>query len=304
MENGIENKNFIKQIKLFGLWGKHDIVWDLNEDVNILSGKNGSGKSTIIELCYKAIATVNKNSFLLKNRKGQIQELEILCSNSKIKLTDNKSGLDYSIKYEKNLPSTNLISTFDNILLHSEAIQKLSNSFIETDLDWQIYKLQKEYLDYQLNISKYIDAIVDFSDSVDKNKIQNLRAPKRAFIEMLNELFSETSKKVNQNSNEINFLLDDTKEITPYQLSSGEKQILIILLTVLVQNQKPTVLFMDEPEISLHIEWQKKLLGYMRELNPNVQIIIATHSPAIIMNGWLDKVFNIEDLIVKETSNA
>lgn len=42
----------------------------------------------------------------------------------------------------------------------------------------------------------------------------------------------------------------------------------------------------------------------MRELNPNVQIIIATHSPALSMNGWLDKVFNIEDLIVKEASTS
>ena len=41
----------------------------------------------------------------------------------------------------------------------------------------------------------------------------------------------------------------------PYQLSSGEKQMLIILLTVLVEDDQPYVLFMDEPEVSLHIEW-------------------------------------------------
>jgi energy-coupling factor transporter ATP-binding protein EcfA2 len=57
---------------------------------------------------------------------------------------------------------------------------------------------------------------------------------------------------------------------------------------------------MDEPEVSLHIEWQKKLIGFLRELNPNVQLIIATHSPAMIMNGWMDKVFNVEDITVKQ----
>ena len=39
--------------------------------------------------------------------------------------------------------------------------------------------------------------------------------------------------------------------LLPYQLSSGEKQILIILLTVLVEDNQPYVLFMDEPEVSL-----------------------------------------------------
>ena len=57
----------------------------------------------------------------------------------------------------------------------------------------------------------------------------------------------------------------------PYQLSSGEKQILIILLTVLVEDNQPYVLFMDEPEVSLHLEWQKRLVDLCLELNPNVQ---------------------------------
>ena len=58
---------------------------------------------------------------------------------------------------------------------------------------------------------------------------------------------------------------------------------LIILLTVLVRNEEHCVLFMDEPEASLHIEWQQKLIGMIRGLNPNVQLILTTHSPAVIM---------------------
>jgi ABC-type multidrug transport system ATPase subunit len=112
-------------------------------------------------------------------------------------------------------------------------------------------------------------------------------------------LFSETGKKVNRDENQIEFLLED-KEIKVYQLSSGEKQLLIILLTVLIQDSKPSILFMDEPEISLNIEWQKKIIQYIRELNPNVQVIIATHSPAIIMDGWMDKVFNMNDIIINK----
>ena len=81
-------------------------------------------------------------------------------------------------------------------------------------------------------------------------------------------------------------------------LSSGEKQMLVILLTVLVEDHQPYVLFMDEPEVSLHIEWQKRLIELIVELNPNVQIILTTHSPAVIMSGWLDKVTEVSDITV------
>ena len=71
---------------------------------------------------------------------------------------------------------------------------------------------------------------------------------------------------------------------------------LVILLTVLVENEEPYVLFMDEPEISLHIEWQQRLIETILNLNPNVQIILTTHSPAVIMNGWMDSVTEVSDI--------
>ena len=89
------------------------------------------------------------------------------------------------------------------------------------------------------------------------------------------------------------------EELFPYQLSSGEKQILVILLTVLVEDNENYVLFMDEPEVSLHIDWQKRLIDLILELNPNVQIILTTHSPAVIMNGWMDKVTEVTDITDK-----
>jgi predicted ATP-dependent endonuclease of OLD family len=56
-------------------------------------------------------------------------------------------------------------------------------------------------------------------------------------------------------------------------------------------------MLMDEPEISLHFEWQKILLESILEINPNAQIIVATHSPAMVMNGWLEHVHEINDLV-------
>ena len=87
--------------------------------------------------------------------------------------------------------------------------------------------------------------------------------------------------------------------LQPYQLSAGEKQMLAILLTVLVEDNLPHVLFMDEPEISLHFEWQKQLISLVLQLNPNIQIIMTTHSPAVVMDGWTDRVTEVDDITVK-----
>ena len=113
--------------------------------------------------------------------------------------------------------------------------------------------------------------------------------------DLIDELFAETGKKINRRSNEILFE-QDGDILTPYKLSSGEKQMLVILLTVLVQDNAHCALFMDEPEISLHIEWQQRLITLIRSLNPNVQIILTTHSPALIMNGWVDAVTEVSDI--------
>lgn len=64
-------------------------------------------------------------------------------------------------------------------------------------------------------------------------------------------------------------------------LSSGEKQLLIILIETLLQRQEPYIFLTDEPELSLHIAWQRKIVPAIKKLNPNAQIIVATHSPEV-----------------------
>ena len=112
---------------------------------------------------------------------------------------------------------------------------------------------------------------------------------------MVDDLFSETGKMMDRTSNELRFI-QYGEPLSPYLLSSGEKQMLLILLTVLTQDGQRCVLFMDEPEASLHFEWQQRLIGMVHELNPNAQIILTTHSPALIMNGWEDHVTEVSDI--------
>jgi ABC-type glutathione transport system ATPase component len=166
-----------------------------------------------------------------------------------------------------------------------------------TEMDWQIFQLQRKYLDYQVNIGNRIIQVLQSGQPDAAEQAQALSAPKKLFQDMIDDLFKETGKKIVRTENEIKFSqLGELLE--PYQLSSGEKQMLAILLTVLVEDNKPYVLFMDEPEVSLHFEWQKRLIELVMKLNPNVQLIMTTHSPAVVMNGWADKVTEVTDITI------
>jgi predicted ATP-dependent endonuclease of OLD family len=75
-------------------------------------------------------------------------------------------------------------------------------------------------------------------------------------------------------------------------LSSGEKQILILLTQALVSGRSPVVYVADEPELSLHVIWQEKLLSSLTKLAGRCQFIVATHSPDIAA-GFGDKVIDL-----------
>ena len=166
---------------------------------------------------------------------------------------------------------------------------------VVTELDWQLYQLQRKYLDYQVNIGNRIIDVLQSGDPDAAVKAQKISEPKKKFQDMLDRLFAETGKRLIRTKNEIAFT-QIGEMLMPYQLSSGEKQMLAILLTVLIEDNQHYVLFMDEPEVSLHVDWQKNLIDMILDLNPNVQIILTTHSPAVIMNGWMDKVTEVTDI--------
>lgn len=266
--------DYIKSIEIKSLWnGQKHIVWDLNPEVNILSGVNGAGKSTIL----------NKLAARLATRKGGVGSTPVLG----VKIEFSPADATY-VRYD-------LVRSFDRPLIHGDILDKLSDGWVKTEIDFQLYALQRRYLDYQVNIGNRMINLLTSGDPKASEKAAEASAAKRKFQDAVDSLFSETGKKIDRTCNEVRLLQFD-EELSPYKLSSGEKQILIILLTVLVEDNLPYVLFLDEPEASLHIEWQQKLIGLIRSLNPHVQIVLTTHSPAMIMDGWLDAVTEVSDI--------
>lgn len=91
-------------------------------------------------------------------------------------------------------------------------------------------------------------------------------------------------------------IFKENKQISFDQLSSGEKQLLILLTETLLQKGEPFVFLADEPEISLHIEWQAKIVSSIKELNQQAQVIVATHSVEIA-GGWKKNIIDMEDIV-------
>lgn len=72
------------------------------------------------------------------------------------------------------------------------------------------------------------------------------------------------------------------------QLSSGEKQEIILFYELIFESEKNIHLLIDEPEISLHIEWQLKFMDDLLRIaeKKKFKVTVATHSPQIINNHW------------------
>lgn len=264
--------DYIEQIEIDALWGtqKH-VVWNLDRRVNILSGINGVGKSTILNKVVRGLAQGGEfTSHMLKGVR-----LKVVPGDAKW------------IRYD-------MIRTLDSPVLDLSTMKHVDTR-IKSAIDFQLYHLQRKYLDYQVNVGNRIIEVLQSGGPDAAQRAQELSQRKTRFQDIVDDLFSSTGKTIIRTENEIRFSqIGET--LVPYQLSSGEKQMLAILLTVLVEDNENYVLFLDEPEVSLHIDWQQRLIDLIVELNPNVQVILTTHSPALIMDGWMDSVTAVADI--------
>ena len=275
----IKFANYINRIEISSLWSGHKhIVWNLRPDVNVLSGHNGAGKSTILNRLIQHLHSIPSSGDLQGTGKLGVK-INFYPSDA--------TGIHYDV-----------IRSFDRKIIAAEPVGTLNDARIVTELDWQLYLIQRRYLDYQVNVGNRMIALLTSGDPEAREKATQAANLKTRFLDIVDELFAETGKKINRQSNELSFIQYGEK-LSPYLLSSGEKQILLILLTVLTEDQQHYVLFMDEPEASLHFEWQKNLISLLREFNPNAQIILTTHSPALIMDGWEDAVTEVGDITMK-----
>ena len=118
----------------------------------------------------------------------------------------------------------------------------------------------------------------------------------------LNQFFVLTGRKLIWRDKHAALQFPDGRIVPWVLFSKGEKAIVAILLMAYLYREQTLFIF-DEPDLSLHMEWQKMLLPSLRRLAPKSQFIITTHSPYMVMNTDTEHVINMAK-IQKEAFNA
>ena len=286
-------------------------------DTVILAGENGSGKSTVLNAINDALISIERST--CKND----LELEIQA----------QSGI-YFLKFEKNnsirpvcLDANHIKTSYDRQL------HRLQHTiFSDVGIDYQGESIKsvtskdldtsKEYMRSGKKLATQIKQLIVDIQALDDEEtalaVRDARGkgisvdalPSQTRIKRLTDAFSCIFHNLQydriENKGEYKQILfkNNGTDVTIDSLSSGEKQIVYRGCFVLqnLNALKGAQVFIDEPELSMHPEWQKKILDFYKRMFINEkgiqtsQIFIATHSPFIIHN---DLRHNDKVLILK-----
>ncbi|MFV5355211.1 AAA family ATPase [Acinetobacter baumannii] len=191
-----------------------------------------------------------------------------------------------------NLMSKHIQLLFSDGLKNNKSItDKIKLLEEETNLIKEpLNKLKNALIDFMPNFRISFDEKIYFYDTskISNEEIEIVEDPNITF---------DLDVKPNYEELEIVELDDDSpfedvKKLTINNLSAGEKQVLTFIAYNIFHND--TIFFIDEPELSLHVDWQSKLFSLLKEQNPSNQFIISTHSP-FIYGIFPDKELIIND---------
>ncbi|MBR5067835.1 MAG: ATP-binding protein [Bacteroidales bacterium] len=279
---------YIRDIVIDTMWGDTSLEWrGLDPHINIVVGQNGFGKTTMLNLIRAVLmkddkfirqlkAKVHINTLITNKDTGESSEGEMYFDGKQVIQKPTFGGYDSQSCFY-------YVNTFD-----VPASKKSSLSQLGLTLDQVLYQRNPDvfsFSDYRLSMLKDLRAAMHMQERIDK------------FFDLINSLFLMTGKTIDIDDKNRVIFRKGRQIIDMEKLSAGEKQILLLLFTLFLMEDRSTVLLLDEPEISLHIEWQDRLIQLMLDLNPNCQIIMTTHSPNIFADGWEDKLVFISDLV-------
>lgn len=146
---------------------------------------------------------------------------------------------------------------------------------------------------YSLMFSYQYQQIEDIAQAFNEFEQQSAAAFEELgnFLNVVNLFLKDSDKKIGfvepRGVLQFQFLSESAIPQEPHRgiehLSSGEKQILILLTFLAFVSKEHRVFIVDEPELSLHPKWQSEFIDAFMKLKPaSTQLLIATHSPEIV----------------------
>lgn len=237
-----------------------------------------------------------------------------------------KSSLDVNVQTD----FYQMMDEFGKSRINKKPIIEIKNSYIKILRDLHLLSIEEEKqynvffesyikkienLSDEYKIEQLVNIFMEYSEMTKIKKIVSIAAetekqkakilkPIETFLKTINEFIttSDIEKKIGIDVNGRVFFTTETnlQHLSIQYLSSGERQLLIFFANLIfgVKDITSGIFVVDEPELSLHLSWQKIFVSKTLELNSNVQLIFATHSPEII-GKYRNKSFKL----VRKTVN-
>lgn len=309
----------IQKIEIKDFFGKGNFVWNLDPVVNILGGKNGSGKSSIFKFCYLLMSNERIDADIEGRFAEIFKEVKMTYSNGWVQVWNSPGDGDVGLNLEaispqmpsfresasqvidemgqkrsfkelQQLINVYLINSFEQHMADAIRYDQQPKSETLTDPTMLDLMIKSQIDQRNKDFSKIMEDYVDMPDENQQNNSEYIQAYRKTYSSIIH--FMQDYDKPKSSFE----FVKKGKVIKYEQLSMGEKQMLLLILMIGNTKQEPCVFFMDEPDLSMHIDWKEKLVKELHELNPKMQIILSTHAPSVI-TGWHDRVKEVCQLI-------
>ena len=324
---------YLTHITVTGLFGYKNLSWDVFKDVNILGGGNGSGKSTVFQICHLLIGVGYINdaryarlvsSVKLEFSNGYSMTWDKIRS---MKDSEHEAGYSYFSLEGTNIEKdgsfvvqrvkvmngngdtaelddiiakvgTSHLSAFEQNILDSKKVEKNNESEDRTYLA----RLLTSYISYRnARVSQILINSLSQGNQGGDGEHRFVIGKKDAeyiflFNDALKVFFGENYEIKAGMEAQISMTSKKTGELIKYQeLSLGEKEMLLLIVFISNTFDDPVLVWLDEPDLGLHVDWQEKLIGSLRRLNPNMQLFVSTHAPSMV-EGNFEKVAEMSHL--------
>lgn len=247
-----------------------------------------------------------KNSNFLEHGKFGMDDVKVLINNllEKLSIEANKSYIEMNSSIINDLISG---KTIEELSLNTSSIEDYKITTITKRIGIErinnINELMKSTQKNEPNNSNrvflnyYLNQLVKIYDSQ-----KAIEEKLKKFVKVCSKYLSNNKKiEYNETTMSIYVIMDNSK-IDFNDLSSGEKQIISIFSRVYLEITTPCILIIDEPEISLSIEWQKTFLVDIYKSGKVSLLIATTHSPFIFSNEFRKFAMDLGLKILKETN--
>lgn len=262
----------------------------------ILTGKNGSGKTSVIEALARYLDKIftgeRENAF----RNCQ-KELDIKLNN-KI-----ESIPELADKYHYILAYYDAARVFQVEQPRQIEKVKLQDYYGLTEFP------RKEFVKYLLDL-KMTEALARNNNKTEKaDEIQTWFAK---LEQLLKQIFDDKTVELEFDEETFEFhILQHGKEPFDFNtLSNGYQAVLDIILDIIMrmQNQTqrsfdfnlPGIVLIDEIETHLHLELQKNIMPFLATIFPNIQFIVTSHSPFILNSIRNVVIYDLEKNLLVE----